>query len=934
MPDTLYLVDGSGFIHRAYHALPPLTTRRGVPSGAVYGFTQMLMKLELDYKPSHLAVVLDAGKRSFRNDLFPAYKANRVEPPDDLRPQFGLVREVVDAFGVPRLESTEMEADDLIAALVRRAREAGMPVVIVSSDKDLMQLVEEPEVVLLDTMKDPPKTYDTAGVVEKLGVPPSQVRDLLALMGDSVDNIPGVRGVGPKTACALIQHFGSLDEMYRRLDEVGQLKTLRGAASVMAKLREAEGDARMSQRLVSLDASADPGVDIEALRRKEPDFARVEECLRALEFGRLIDRLRAAGKGGPAATADATLPLPIPAVPTPAAAPAVALVEGAPTIVLDEKSLADVVARLRAGGEVGLGVELAGGSTLTGALVGIALAGPGLAAYVPVGHRYLGAPAQLPLQRALDGLRPLLADAAVKKSVPDAKDVELVLARHGVALAGVACDPLVASYLLDTTEAHDLPALAARRLGAAVPARAELTGTGKRALPFDTVEVERAAAYAARAADAARALAAPLLDELDHRQMRHLLDGLELPLAHVLAVIERHGVRLDVAWLRTLSDRVDKQLTEIETEVRAQAVEAAGPAFADLNLGSPKQLQELLFDKLGLPPQKRTKTGYSVDADTLEELAPLHPVAARIAEHRTLAKLKGTYLDALPLLVDQKTGRLHTSYRQTIAATGRLSSVEPNLQNVPIRTPFGAEIRKAFIAEEGWRLVVGDYSQIELRVLAHLSKDDVLLDSFRRGEDIHERTVVEMFGADRRHDKALRSVAKMINYGIAYGLSDFGLAQRLGIERDKAKEYIDGYLRTYRGVAAYMDGLVADAYRDGGARTMFGRFRPIPELKQKARMVRMQGERMAKNTPIQGTAADILKYAMIAVQRMLDERTASTGSRARMLLTVHDELVLEAPEAEADEVGAALRRAMEGAVALDVPLVVDLGVGRTWSDAK
>ncbi|HWE29537.1 MAG TPA: DNA polymerase, partial [Polyangia bacterium] len=476
-------------------------------------------------------------------------------------------------------------------------------------------------------------------------------------------------------------------------------------------------------------------------------------------------------------------------------------------------------------------------------------------------------------------------------------------------------------------EEHDVTSLCDARLGTKIESRTDLLGSGKKALAYDMLELERAAKYAGCQAEATLAVGALLRAELEARGMVKLLDDLELPLARVLAVMERHGVKLDTQWLHTLGVDVATKLGAIEKEVATLA------GNDEINLGSPKQLQELLFDKLGLPGIKRTKTGWSTDADVLEELAPLHPIAAKILEHRVLMKLKGTYIDALPAVVDPRDGRLHTSYRQTVAATGRLSSTEPNLQNVPIRTELGKEIRRAFVAAEGSMLVAADYSQIELRVLAHLSKDPVLIDAFQRDQDIHRRTVIEMFGPDKADDKALRSVAKMINYGIVYGLSDFGLAQRLGIERADAKRYIEGYLKTYAVLDKYMNDIVADAYRDGGTRTLLGRFRPIPELGARNRMLRSAGERMARNTPIQGTAADLLKLAMIDVQRMLDQDNKG-NSGTKMLLTVHDELVLETPAADAEAMGKKLVDKMENVWKLDVPLKVDLGIGRTWADAK
>ncbi len=788
-------------------------------------------------------------------------------------------------------------------------------------------------------------TYGEKEVTEKFGVPPTQLGEVLALMGDSVDNVPGIPGVGPKTAAALIQAYGTVENMIAHADEIAALPGLRGAKSVGEKVKAHVEAVRLSRQLVSLDDHVANAVEIEALRRREPDMAKVETLLRELEFVRLLERLKPIAHKPPTLNVDAegkaTQPVSTPEgagtaqsdLAMPAAQPSIEpplkieIGKAPPTIITDEASLRALASELLRTDELGLTLESTASppsSQLGAALIGIALASPGRpTVYVPLGHRYLGAPAQLDAHKALDILSLVLAAGQPRKHVHGLKDTIILLARYGARMGGVASDPQIASYLFDPNQEHDVTSLCGRRLGATIESRAALLGSGKKALAYDTLEVERAALYAGCQAEGTLAVGALMRAELEAQKMVRLLDDIELPLARVLAVMEMHGVKLDVEWLRTLGRDVDQKLGAIEAEVQALA-------GSDINLGSPKQLQELLFDKLGLPGIKRTKTGWSTDADVLEELAPLHPVAAKILEHRVLAKLKGTYIDALPAVVDPKDGRLHTSYRQTVAATGRLSSTEPNLQNVPIRTELGREIRRAFVAADGCMLIAADYSQVELRVLGHLSKDPVLLDAFGKDEDIHRRTVIEMFGAAQADDPKLRSVAKMINYGIVYGLSDFGLAQRLGIERADAKRYIEGYLKTYAKLDKYMHRIIEDAYRDGGTRTLFGRFRPIPELQARNRMLRSAGERMARNTPIQGTAADLLKVAMIAVQRELDRDLRDV----KMLLTVHDELVLEAPADKAEAVGKRLVDKMEGVAKLDVPLKVDLGIGRTWADAK
>ncbi|HEX2570215.1 MAG TPA: DNA polymerase I [Polyangia bacterium] len=922
MSDALYLVDGSGFIFRAFHALPPFTTRQGVPTGAAYGFAQMLLKLEQDHRPSHLAVIFDAGDRSFRHEIDPGYKADRPPPPPELAPQFDMVRRVVEAFGVPQFELAEYEADDIIATFTREAREQGLRVVIVSSDKDLMQLVSR-EVVLVDTMKD--MTYGPAEVEAKFGVRPEQLGDVLALMGDAVDSVPGVPGVGPKTAAAIIQQFGSLSAALERTDELGTAPgmKLRGAERIRQLLKEHAETARRSRRLVALDEHVPLPVSLEALRRKEPDLDRVVAVFHEYEFDRLLERLRPAAVAMPS-PGGGTLPPPPTSRKSPARplAEALALPEDPVDVVRDRETLGRAVGELAGAEEIALGLECGEGPPSHAPLCGVALYAEGhRPVYVPVGHRYLGAPTQLGGEEALGMLAPLLSGKTPRKRVHRSKDAYLVLARFGIKLDGVVGDPELAAYLVDPERVPDLPGIA-ERFGVRLEGRGEVCGSGRNARPYETLELERAAAYAGRRAAAALRVERALAAEVGAAGMQRLYEEVELPLARVLAVIERHGVRLDTGRLRTLGRELEAELGRLEAEVH-------GLAGREINLGSPKQLQELLFDQLGLPPVKRTKTGLSTDAEVLEELAPLHPVAAKIHEHRFLAKLKSTYLDALPALVDPRTGRVHTRYYQAVAATGRLSSAEPNLQNIPIRSELGKKIRRAFVAEEGYRLVAADYSQIELRVLAHLSHDPVLCDAFRRAEDVHQRTAAEVFHvAPEAVTGEMRNVAKAINFGLIYGQTDYGLSKVLGIHKAEARKYIDAYMARYAGVARFMNDLVAQARRELVARTLLGRIRHLPDLESKNRTTRSAAERMARNTPIQGTAADLLKLAMIQVQGRLE----AEAPRSRMLLTVHDELVLEAPEAEAERVGALVREAMEKVWTLEVPLAVDVGIGADWAE--
>lgn len=971
--DCLFLVDGSNFLFRAYHAMPPLTTQKGVPTGAVRGFLSMLVRLIGDHLPSHLAVVFDAGGRDKRAELFAEYKKNRTETPPDLLPQFDLARQVVTALGLCSIDATDVEADDVIATLARRAQGQGLKVTIVSSDKDLMQLCCAGQIDLLDTMKEEGrgKLYGPPEVIEKFGVPPEQLGDVLALMGDSSDNLPGIPGVGQKTAAQLIQSFGSIDKLLAGIDTI----TVRGKDKIQAALREHGERLRLVRQLVALDEQVPATLGLGDLQRQPARKAELVMLMKELEFNTLLKRLTQPG-GLPglgdlsdaAALSEALGPM-APAIPSTAAtatttaaanpagakgadSPALpsldldALIRSTPAstrIVLDTKDLAEAVAAVRAAVEHSAGACVAvlpvwcdegsapkGHSARLSPLCGLTLCAAGLAPiYVPLAHRYLGVPAQLGTSEVFAAgapLRDLLEDERVPKVVYGAKEVHQGLASCGVRVRGVKSDPALDSYLLDPAKDHDLHALIKEHLPAefpSLPSREALVQSGKHRVPFDQVDHTRAAELLGAEARAVLFLGLVLQRKLDGAA-QHLLAELELPLAEVLAEIEGHGVLIDVEVLRQLSKEAEARLAALESEITREA------GGVSVNLNSPRQLAELLFEKLGLDPVKKTKgkTAQSVDAEVLEHLAADHPIARHILEHRSLSKLKGTYLDAFPGLINPRTGRLHTAYQQVVAATGRLSSTEPNLQNIPVRSEMGAKIRRAFIAPPGHLLIAADYSQIELRVLAHLSGDPLLTESFQKGEDVHTRTALEMFGPVEGAKPDRRRAAKMINYGIVYGLTDYGLATRLGIERRLAKEYIEEYFARYRRVKQFMEELVLRARADGGARTLLGRFRPLPELTSRIYTVRGYAERMAKNTPVQGTAADILKRAMIDVQAALKEREPA----ARMLLTVHDELVLEAPEPRRDAVCELVKAAMERAATLSVPLQVDVGAATNWAD--
>lgn len=955
---SLYLVDGSNFLFRAFFAMPPMHTKTGLPTGAVRGFANMMIRLIGQERPTHMAVLFDAGGQDKRAALYPAYKANRAETPPDLVPQFALCRKVVQALGIASIDAVDAEADDLIATLTARARAAGLPVVVVSSDKDLMQLVCDGKVALLDTMKgdDEGKRYNEAAVVEKFGVGPQQLGDLLALMGDTSDNVPGVPGVGPKTATQLLQHFGSLDRLLAQLETAGNLGSveLRGRDKITAALLAHQAQLRINRQLVALvdDLPLPQGMGtLDDVQRKMPTREPLIPLLAELEFQTLLKRITMPGglpglpdlseQGATAGTAEKTLPAPVPD----RAPPRERTDPGGPAQILTTEAeldawLAQAAASLHAHG-VAIAPLLCGPTeghrqTLPrhATLAGVALWTPDAPpVYLPLAHRYLGAPAQLDWPSTKARLSPVFASTAVKKYLASAKDHVLVFAQAGLPLAGLLADPCLCSYLLDPARDHSLPALVPQHLPTSYPAlppREALLVQGRRHIAFDEVDIAGAASLAVAEAHATYALCGVLLGQLS-KAARALHDDMELPLSLVLAQIEQHGILIDTAVLGRLSTQTEGQLHTLTQEITALAYPGI-PAqdTPPLNLNSPKQLAELLFEKLGLSPVKKTrgKTGLSVDHAVLEALAHEHPIAHKIMDHRSLSKLKNTYIDQLPTLLDKRTGRIHTTYQQMVAATGRLSSTDPNLQNIPVRSGLGQEIRRAFIAPKGHLLIAADYSQIELRVLAHLCQDRLLVESFQRGEDVHVRTAMEMFGPESGKDPEKRRAAKMINYGIIYGLTDFGLASRLGIERTTARDYIREYFVRYSGVRTYLDKLVEMARAEGGARTLWGRFRPLPEINDRSFTVKSYAERMAKNTPIQGTAADILKRAMIDVQADLQR----THSPVRMLLTVHDELVFEAPEDLAETAAAEIKTRMEQAASLLVPLQVDVGIAQSWAD--
>ena len=910
MSGTLFVVDALNYLFRAFHALPGLTTKAGQPTGAVYGFCQMLLRIDREHQPSHLCVVFDAPGPTFRDELYKEYKANRPPTPPDLIAQIDLAHQVADAFGYKVLSLAGVEADDVIATLVRDAKVENLSVVIGSSDKDLMQLCTE-DVKLLDAVKN--RLMGPAEVKEKWGVLPEKLGDVLALMGDSVDNVPGVPGIGPKTAAELITTYGSLDGV---LANVEKIKGKKGLA-----IAEARSKLALSRELVKLRDDVALPVTLSEMRRVPASAEKLSGLFTQLEFGRLLAQY----SQGDAAKAPAEVEAsPVQASESAPSAPPPSTAGQARVVVTNTAALAELVSAIRAAKECAIAVFCDGGAPVRAGIVGLAFALPtGLRVYVPVRQQFLGATQSLSETEVLSGLGDVLASQAVAKHLHDAKVLEDLLRVRGMALAGVASDTMLAGYVLDAASAdYDLSVLAAKaQIAGGVP-RAAWPGAGRGGADAASLPVDEIAVQMTAEADAISALARTQHERLASSHQESLYRDVELALVPVLSAMECWGIRLDSGYLNTLGNEVATNARAIEREIHA----LSGSEF---NIASPKQLSEILFVKLGLPVIRKTKTGASTDADVLEELAAMHPLPAKILEYRTLTKLKGTYIDALPALVNPRTGRLHTSFDQAVAATGRISSSGPNLQNIPIRSEIGKKIRHAFVADPGFQMLSADYSQIELRVLAHFSQDPAFLDAFRSGVDIHRRTAAEVFGvAEQAVSGEQRRIAKAINFGLVFGQGDFGLAQVLHIPRAEAHKYIDSYFKRYGRVREHMDAMIADARRTLSVSTLLGRTRALPEIVSKRPQERNYAERIARNTPIQGSAADILKLAMLRVARGL-----SRFPNVRLLLTVHDELVFEVPQSDLDDFRPWVKHEMESAFELLVPLVVDVHTGPSWGDA-
>ena len=907
---TLLLVDGSSYLYRAFHALPDLRNAAGEPTGAVRGVLSMLRRLESDYKAEYRACVFDAKGKTFRDDWFPDYKSHRPPMPDDLRAQIEPLHEAVKAEGWPLLVEEGVEADDVIGTLTRQAVEAGWEVVISTGDKDLTQLVQ-PGVRWVNTMSE--EVLDSDGVTAKFGVPPERIVDYLALVGDTVDNVPGVDKCGPKTAVKWLAEYGTLDQLIANADKVG--------GKVGDNLRKHLDFLPLGRKLVTVVTDLKLPLGPADLPAREGDRDALAAIYRRLEFKGWLKELE---EGRQRAAAPAA------AMASNQVAPAAAGEPGAHRTgyetLLDWPAFDAWLAKISAAGLTAFDTETTGLDPLAARLVGMSFATvPGEAAYLPLAHRYADAPAQLPLDEVLARLKPWLESDAHRKLGQNLKYDAHILANHGIQLAGIADDTLLESYVLESDKSHDMDSLASRHLGLKTLTYAEVCGKGAKQIGFGEVELARATEYAAEDADVTlrihQALAARLAAE---PALEALYRDLELPTARVLFEMERTGVLIDDFLLAQHSEELGRRLHQLELD----AHELAGQPF---NLGSPKQLGEILFAKLGLPVVKKTATGQpSTDEDVLSQLAEDYPLPKLLLEHRSLAKLKNTYTDKLPQMVNPRTGRVHTSFSQAVAVTGRLASSEPNLQNIPIRTPEGRRIRAAFIAPAGHRIVSADYSQIELRIMAHLSGDAGLLDAFAKGEDVHCATAGEIFGvAPPDVTGEQRRYAKVINFGLIYGMSAHGLAKNLGIERAAAASYIDRYFTRYPGVAAYMERTRLEAKSQGYVETVFGRRLHLPDIRAQQVGRRQAAERAAINAPMQGTAADLIKKAMIATSAWLKE----AGVKSRLILQVHDELVLEVPDDEVALIRDRLPALMAGVAQLSVPLVAEVGVGANWDEA-
>jgi len=880
----LALVDGSNYIYRAFYGVPLLTNSKGFPTNAIYGFTNMLLKLVRDLVPDYIVVTFDLKGPTTRHEEFTDYKATRKPMPDDLIPQIPFIKEVVRGFSISILEKQGTEADDIIGTLAVQASSKGWRTAVISGDKDLMQLVDE-NVTMIDTMKD--KTYDVAAVKERFGVGPEKVVEILGLMGDTSDNIPGVPGIGPKTAQRLIEEYGTLENVLQNAENLRNIK-------LRETLRTYADQARLSHQLASIRKDIEIDFNLQDAVSKLPDKEVLTKLFSEFEFSSLLQQIKRDSQkaGKPAREC---------------------------RIVERKKSLQELIARLQECKAIALELILEKNPPTD--LIGIGVSTGSDAFYLPLGHTTIQA--QLPVKEVFAALAPVLTSTKIKKYIHDLKTALVSLENYGVDIQE-GDDTMLAAYLLNPAKhSYELDELAWEYLHEQVPVPKDVAGGKGKTYPLNLVPVDKMADYACARADAVFALVPVLAGKLGQINAVDLFQKVEMPLLYVLTAMEKKGVLVDTALLKQMSEELGELLSISEEKI----FRLSGEKF---NINSPKQLQTILFEKLNLPKGRKTKDGFSTDVDVLTELAKSHELPAEILAYRSLAKLKSTYVDALPALINPQTGRIHTSYNQTVAATGRLSSSNPNLQNIPIRTLEGKRIRQAFIADPDCLLISADYSQIELRVLAHLSEDEALIDAFAEGVDIHSRTASDIFGVFPQMVNAdMRRQAKVINFGILYGMSAFGLAKELGVSNKIAQVYIDGYFQHYKKVRIYLDGILEGARRDGFVCTLLNRRRYLPELKSPVPAVRQFAERMAINTPIQGTAADLIKVAMVNIDHLLTKNNLA----ARLIMQVHDELVLEAPVKEKEAVMTLMKKEMEEVIKLKVPLKVEIVAGKNWDEA-
>jgi DNA polymerase-1 len=909
--ERLHILDGYGYVFRAFYGIGGgrsgaggvrLSTADGLPTGGLYVYARMLIKLYMETRPERMVVVFDAPGKSFRYDIDPEYKANRKERPEDLTKQMPYFRPLTEAFSWPVMAVPGVEADDVIASLARRAHERDWAVTIFSADKDMMCLVDE-RTTFIDSMRN--IEYDRDRVIKKFGVEPALVSQWLALVGDTSDNIPGMAGVGKKTAAKLLNEYGSIDNILAHVDDFkGKMKERFQDPEQLERLER-------SRKLVALKDDVELDVDLEDLKPGEFDGDKLREMFTRFEFQVLLDALEPTSQAEAGDIASGAGAVDIPD----------------PVIALEPAAIEPVLAAAREHKRLAVHLEGDGARLDRERVVGMALAAPDVAPiYIPFGHRYLSAPTQMSMADLPDEVAHILVDPEIEVVGHDIKAVYRRLGTMGLALEGPTFDTMLAAYLIDaSSDNYALEKVMKQYAKIELRTHKSLLGKGKNAISFESVLVEDAAAYAAVAAAAMLPASEKARSQLERLRLTDLMNDLELPLARLLAKVEAVGITLDVVYLRNLSDELGERIAQLE----ARIFELAGH---EINVGSPKQLSALLFDELGLRSEKmkKTKTGFSTDHEVLESMRDMHEIIGPILEHRELIKLRGTYVDALPPLVNPNTGRIHTSFNQAVASTGRLSSQDPNLQNIPIRSEMGRQIRRAFIAPEGYKLVSADYSQIELRILAHLSGDPVLTRAFKEDIDVHAQTAAEVFGIPLEEvGPDERRVAKAVNYGLAYGQSDFGLARTLDIPRTEARHYIETYFQRFATVKFFMDKLIADAGSTGEAVTVLGRRRPVKDIHSRNYQRRMAAQRIAQNTPMQGSGADIIKLAMLAADRLVIDNDWD----ATMLLTVHDELVFEVADADVEGFSAAVKETMEKVYELRVPLKADVGVAQDWSGA-